>query len=34
LQTDIRAGASGNLYLAYLRDHDGNELCEVHRMLS
>ena len=26
----VRAG--GNLYLAYLRDPDGNKLCAVHRM--
>jgi catechol 2,3-dioxygenase-like lactoylglutathione lyase family enzyme len=28
----IRQGGSGNLYLAYLRDPDGNKLCAVHRM--
>ena len=28
----IRSGASGNLYLAYLRDPDGNKLCALHRM--
>ena len=27
-----RAGASGSLYLAYLRDPDGNKLCAVHRV--
>ena len=27
-----REGASGTLYLAYLRDPDGNKLCAVHRM--
>ena len=28
----VRAGAFGNLYLAYLRDPDGNKLCAMHRM--
>ena len=28
----IRAGAFGDLYLAYLRDPDGNKLCALHRM--
>ncbi|MGE0753116.1 MAG: VOC family protein [Variibacter sp.] len=28
----VRQGASGELYLAYLRDPDGNKLCAVHRM--
>ncbi len=28
----VRVGASGSLYLAYLRDPDGNKLCAVHRM--
>ena len=27
-----RSMAFGNLYLAYLRDPDGNKLCAVHRM--
>ena len=27
-----RQGASGTLYLAYLRDPDGNKLCALHRM--
>ena len=27
----IRAGAFGDLYLAYLRDPDGNKLCALHR---
>jgi catechol 2,3-dioxygenase-like lactoylglutathione lyase family enzyme len=27
-----RQGASGALYLAYLRDPDGNKLCAVYRM--
>ena len=27
----IRAGAFGDLYLAYLRDPDGNTLCALHR---
>ena len=28
----IRPGALGSLYLAYLRDPDGNKLCAVHRI--
>ncbi|HMO27732.1 VOC family protein [Enterovirga sp.] len=28
----IRQGSSGPIYLAYLRDPDGNKLCAVHRM--
>lgn len=28
----VRKGGSGSLYLAYLRDPDGNKLCAVHRM--
>jgi catechol 2,3-dioxygenase-like lactoylglutathione lyase family enzyme len=28
----VREGAGGNLYLAYLRDPDGNKLCALHRM--
>jgi catechol 2,3-dioxygenase-like lactoylglutathione lyase family enzyme len=28
----IRQGAAGPLYLAYLRDPDGNKLCGLHRM--
>jgi len=28
----IRKGATGQLYLAYLRDPDGNKLCGLHRM--
>lgn len=28
----LRAGGMGNLYLAYLRDPDGNKLCALHRM--
>ena len=27
-----RQGSSGKLYLAYLRDPDGNKLCALHRM--
>ena len=27
----IRQGAAGKLYLAYLRDPDGNKLCGLHR---
>jgi catechol 2,3-dioxygenase-like lactoylglutathione lyase family enzyme len=28
----VREGAQGKLYLAYLRDPDGNKLCALHRM--
>ena len=28
----IREGAAGKMYLAYLRDPDGNKLCALHRM--
>lgn len=28
----VRAGATGKMYLAYLRDPDGNKLCALHRM--
>jgi catechol 2,3-dioxygenase-like lactoylglutathione lyase family enzyme len=28
----VREGATGKLYLAYLRDPDGNKLCGLHRM--
>ena len=28
----VREGPGGNLYLAYLRDPDGNKLCALHRM--
>lgn len=28
----VRQGSSSTLYLAYLRDPDGNKLCAVHRM--
>ena len=28
----IRQGSFGQLYLAYLRDPDGNKLCALHRM--
>ena len=28
----IREGGNGKLYLAYLRDPDGNKLCALHRM--
>lgn len=28
----VREGNSGQIYLAYLRDPDGNKLCVVHRM--
>lgn len=30
----VRSGGFGNLYLAYLRDPDGNKLCALHRMPS
>jgi catechol 2,3-dioxygenase-like lactoylglutathione lyase family enzyme len=29
----VREGAMGKLYLAYLRDPDGNKLCALHRMV-
>ncbi|HET6970097.1 MAG TPA: VOC family protein [Phenylobacterium sp.] len=28
----VRDGAVGKMYLAYLRDPDGNKLCALHRM--
>jgi catechol 2,3-dioxygenase-like lactoylglutathione lyase family enzyme len=28
----LRQGASGEIYLAYLRDPDGNKLCAVYRL--
>ncbi len=28
----VRQGANGSMYLAYLRDPDGNKLCALHRM--
>ena len=28
----VREGAFGKLYLAYLRDPDGNKLCALHRL--
>lgn len=28
----VRKGSFGDLYLAYLRDPDGNKLCALHRM--
>ena len=28
----VRQGLAGQLYLAYLRDPDGNKLCAMHRM--
>lgn len=28
----IRSGAGVNLYLAYLRDPDGNKICAMHRL--
>ena len=30
----IRDGVAGKMYLAYLRDLDGNKLCALHRMAS
>lgn len=30
----VRQGAAGKLYLAYLRDLDGNKICAMHRMPS
>jgi catechol 2,3-dioxygenase-like lactoylglutathione lyase family enzyme len=29
----VRDGGMGKLYLAYLRDPDGNKLCALHRMV-
>jgi catechol 2,3-dioxygenase-like lactoylglutathione lyase family enzyme len=29
----VRVGGMGKLYLAYLRDPDGNKLCALHRMV-
>lgn len=28
----VRAGGMGSMYLAYLRDPDGNKLCALHRV--
>jgi hypothetical protein len=28
----VRQGGAGELYLAYLRDPDGNKLCALHRV--
>ena len=28
----VRDGAAGQMYLAYLRDPDGNKICALHRM--
>lgn len=28
----VRTGPTGKLYLAYLRDPDGNKICAMHRM--
>ena len=28
----VRQGAAGKIYLAYLRDPDGNKLCALHRI--
>jgi catechol 2,3-dioxygenase-like lactoylglutathione lyase family enzyme len=28
----VRQGGAGKMYLAYLRDPDGNKLCALHRM--
>ena len=30
----VREGGLGKMYLAYLRDPDGNKLCALHRMAS
>ncbi|NKB33244.1 MAG: VOC family protein [Pseudomonadales bacterium] len=30
----LRKGISANLYIAYLRDPDGNKICAVHRQVS
>ncbi|THD58272.1 VOC family protein [Phenylobacterium sp.] len=30
----VREGPAGKLYLAYIRDPDGNKLCALHRMPS
>jgi catechol 2,3-dioxygenase-like lactoylglutathione lyase family enzyme len=30
----VREGSFGKLYLAYLRDPDGNKLCALHRVVS
>jgi catechol 2,3-dioxygenase-like lactoylglutathione lyase family enzyme len=30
----VREGPTGKLYLAYLRDPDGNKICALHRMAS
>jgi len=30
----VREGSAGKLYLAYLRDPDGNKICALHRMAS
>jgi catechol 2,3-dioxygenase-like lactoylglutathione lyase family enzyme len=29
----VREGAAGKLYLAYLRDPDGNKICALHRIV-
>ena len=29
----VREGPAGKLYIAYLRDPDGNKLCALHRMV-
>jgi catechol 2,3-dioxygenase-like lactoylglutathione lyase family enzyme len=29
----VREGATGKLYLAYLRDPDGNKICALHRVV-
>jgi catechol 2,3-dioxygenase-like lactoylglutathione lyase family enzyme len=30
----VREGGNGKMYLAYLRDPDGNKICALHRMRS
>jgi catechol 2,3-dioxygenase-like lactoylglutathione lyase family enzyme len=32
-QPGVRQGPGGQLYLAYLRDLDGNKICAMHRMV-
>jgi len=31
-QPGVREGGAGKVYLAYLRDPDGNKICALHRM--
>ena len=32
IRPGVREGKLGKMYLAYLRDPDGNKLCALHRM--